>query len=91
MCLGGGWAVHTSPKFSYSFAPRLAPQGLLKRDKGQLPETLDTLLKSRNIPDASHDAFKTGFAEGFLKAQALTQRTQGQTHQFSFPVLNLYS
>ncbi|GAA6076167.1 ATP-dependent zinc metalloprotease YME1L1b, partial [Tachysurus ichikawai] len=51
-------------------------KGLLKRDKGQLPETLDTLLKSRNIPDASHDAFKTGFAEGFLKAQALTQRTQ---------------
>ncbi|KAK2868267.1 hypothetical protein Q7C36_000138 [Tachysurus vachellii] len=51
-------------------------KGLLKRDKGQLPETLDTILKSRNIPDASHDAFKTGFAEGFLKAQALTQRTQ---------------
>lgn len=49
------------------------------RDKSQIPETLDNLLKSRNIPDAHHDAFKTGFAEGFLKAQALTQRTQGKT------------
>ncbi|XP_060762402.1 ATP-dependent zinc metalloprotease YME1L1b [Neoarius graeffei] len=51
-------------------------KGLLMRDKSQIPETLDNLLKSRNIPDAHHDAFKTGFAEGFLKAQALTQRTQ---------------
>ncbi|MCJ8745224.1 hypothetical protein PDJAM_G00127950 [Pangasius djambal] len=51
-------------------------KGLLMRDKSQAPETLDNLLKSRNIPDAHHDAFKTGFAEGFLKAQALTQRTQ---------------
>lgn len=54
-------------------------QGLLMRDRGQAPETLDNLLKSRNIPDAHQDAFKTGFAEGFLKAQALTQRTQGKT------------
>ncbi|KAI5092655.1 ATP-dependent zinc metalloprotease YME1L1, partial [Silurus meridionalis] len=51
-------------------------KNLLVRDKGQVPETLDHLLKTRNIPDAHHDAFKTGFAEGFLKAQALTQRTQ---------------
>lgn len=49
------------------------------RDKGQVPETLDNLLKSKSIPDAHHDAFKTGFAEGFLKAQALSQRTQGKT------------
>ncbi|KAG7455214.1 hypothetical protein MATL_G00254220 [Megalops atlanticus] len=51
-------------------------KGLLQRDKGPEVETLDKLLKSRNIPDTHHDAFKTGFAEGFLKAQALTQRTQ---------------
>lgn len=56
----------------------LSLQGLLMRDRGQAPETLDNLLKSRNIPDAHQDAFKTGFAEGFLKAQALTQRTQGK-------------
>ncbi|KAK3534732.1 hypothetical protein QTP86_023970 [Hemibagrus guttatus] len=59
-----------------TFTPSFMKQGLLLRDKGQLPETLDTLLKSKNIPDTPHEAFKTGFAEGFLKAQALTQRTQ---------------
>ncbi|XP_026887513.2 ATP-dependent zinc metalloprotease YME1L1b [Electrophorus electricus] len=51
-------------------------KGFLTRDKGQDAETLDKLLKNRNIPEGHQDAFKTGFAEGFLKAQALTQRTQ---------------
>ncbi|XP_076836982.1 ATP-dependent zinc metalloprotease YME1L1b [Brachyhypopomus gauderio] len=51
-------------------------KGFLTRDKGQDVETLDKLLKTRNVPEAHQDAFKTGFAEGFLKAQALTQRTQ---------------
>ncbi|XP_030631111.1 ATP-dependent zinc metalloprotease YME1L1b isoform X3 [Chanos chanos] len=51
-------------------------KGLLTRDKWQEVETLDKLLKTRNIPDGQQEAFKTGFAEGFLKAQALTQRTQ---------------
>ncbi|XP_066508324.1 ATP-dependent zinc metalloprotease YME1L1-like [Hoplias malabaricus] len=51
-------------------------KGFLTRDKGQDVETLDRLLKNKNIPDGHHDAFKTGFAEGFLKAQALTQKTQ---------------
>uniref|UniRef100_A0A4W4EPP8 ATP-dependent zinc metalloprotease YME1L1 n=1 Tax=Electrophorus electricus TaxID=8005 RepID=A0A4W4EPP8_ELEEL len=53
-------------------------KGFLTRDKGQDAETLDKLLKNRNIPEGHQDAFKTGFAEGFLKAQALTQRTQGK-------------
>ncbi|XP_052465896.1 ATP-dependent zinc metalloprotease YME1L1 isoform X1 [Carassius gibelio] len=51
-------------------------KGFLTRDKGPDVETLDKLLQNKNIPDGQHDAFKTGFAEGFLKAQALTQRTQ---------------
>uniref|UniRef100_A0A8C2J3L9 ATP-dependent zinc metalloprotease YME1L1 n=1 Tax=Cyprinus carpio TaxID=7962 RepID=A0A8C2J3L9_CYPCA len=51
-------------------------QGFLTRDKVSDVETLDKLLKNKNIPDGQHDAFKTGFAEGFLKAQALTQRNQ---------------
>lgn len=51
-------------------------KGFLTRDKGPDVETLEKLLKNKNIPDGQHDAFKTGFAEGFLKAQALTQRTQ---------------
>lgn len=35
-------------------------------------------MKRKNIPEAHQDAFKTGFAEGFLKSQALAQRTIGQ-------------
>uniref|UniRef100_A0A3Q1FG09 YME1-like 1b n=1 Tax=Acanthochromis polyacanthus TaxID=80966 RepID=A0A3Q1FG09_9TELE len=55
---------------------RFVLQGFLTRDKGIEVENLDSLLKNKNIPDGQHDAFKRGFAEGFLKAQALTQRTQ---------------
>ncbi|KAM9845377.1 ATP-dependent zinc metalloprotease YME1L1-like [Aulostomus maculatus] len=51
-------------------------KGFLNRDKGIDVESLDSLSKNRNIPDGQQDAFKRGFAEGFLKAQTLTQRTQ---------------
>ncbi|XP_078790894.1 ATP-dependent zinc metalloprotease YME1L1 isoform X2 [Oryzias latipes] len=51
-------------------------KGFLTRDKGIEVESLDGLLKNKNVPDGQQDAFKRGFAEGFLKAQALTQRTQ---------------
>lgn len=53
-------------------------QGFLTRDKGIDIESLDSVLKNKNIPDGQQDAFKRGFAEGFLKAQVLTQRTQGK-------------
>ncbi|KPP63912.1 ATP-dependent zinc metalloprotease YME1L1-like, partial [Scleropages formosus] len=61
-----------------SFTPSFM-KGILMRDKGLDVDSLDKLLKSKNVPEAHHDAFKTGFAEGFLKAQALTQRTQGKS------------
>ncbi|KAJ3595629.1 hypothetical protein NHX12_004932 [Muraenolepis orangiensis] len=51
-------------------------KGFLTRDKGLDVETLEGLLKSKNIADGHQDAFKSGFAEGFMKAQAMTQRTQ---------------
>lgn len=54
------------------------PQGFLTRGKEIDIESLDSLLKSKNIPNGEEDAFKTGFAEGFLRAQSLTQRTQGK-------------
>ncbi|XP_078394033.1 ATP-dependent zinc metalloprotease YME1L1-like isoform X1 [Cetorhinus maximus] len=60
---------------SESIAPSSFMKGLLLRDRGREVENLDSLIKTKNIPDAHQDAFKTGFAEGFLKAQALTQRT----------------
>ncbi|XP_062900344.1 ATP-dependent zinc metalloprotease YME1L1b [Mobula hypostoma] len=57
-----------------SIAPSFM-KGLLLRDRGREVENLESLIKTKNIPEAHQDAFKTGFAEGFLKAQALTQRT----------------
>lgn len=56
----------------------LCIQGFLLRDRGSDVESLDKLMKTKNIPEAHQDAFKTGFAEGFLKAQALTQKTNGK-------------
>lgn len=70
--LQGGLDSSVEPE---GFTPSFM-KGFLTRDKGPDVETLDKLLKNKNIPDGQHDVFKTGFAEGFLKAQALTQRTQ---------------
>uniref|UniRef100_A0A8C8CZQ2 ATP-dependent zinc metalloprotease YME1L1 n=1 Tax=Oncorhynchus tshawytscha TaxID=74940 RepID=A0A8C8CZQ2_ONCTS len=57
--------------------------------KGMEVETLDKLLKSKNIPDGQQDSFKTGFAEGFLKSQALTQRKQDSLRRTRFILLVL--
>ncbi|XP_053738869.1 ATP-dependent zinc metalloprotease YME1L1b isoform X2 [Synchiropus splendidus] len=51
-------------------------KGFLNREKMIDVDSLESLTKSKNIPDGHQDAFKRGFAEGFLKAQVLTQRTQ---------------
>ncbi|XP_075683628.1 ATP-dependent zinc metalloprotease YME1L1 [Rhinoderma darwinii] len=50
-------------------------KGFLMRDRVPDVENLDKIVKNKNVPDGHQDAFKNGFAEGFLKAQALTQRT----------------
>ncbi|XP_073686778.1 ATP-dependent zinc metalloprotease YME1L1 isoform X2 [Garra rufa] len=50
-------------------------KSLLMKEK-QDTGSLDQLLKQNNLPESHQDAFKTGFTEGFMKAQALTQRTQ---------------
>lgn len=42
-------------------------------------ESLDQLMRQRNLPDTQQNAFKTGFTEGFMKSQALMQKTQGTT------------
>lgn len=61
-----------------SFYVPPALQGLLMRDKADA-ESLDQLMKQRNLPENQQDAFKTGFTEGFMKSQALMQKTQGMT------------
>ncbi|XP_019387161.1 PREDICTED: ATP-dependent zinc metalloprotease YME1L1 isoform X1 [Crocodylus porosus] len=48
-------------------------KNLLYRDPEPEVERLDKLMKSLNIPEAHQDAFKTGFAEGFLRLQVLSQ------------------
>ncbi|KAL0966844.1 hypothetical protein UPYG_G00300850 [Umbra pygmaea] len=68
-------ASFESPVETDSFTPSFM-KGLLTRDKGLEVENLNKLLKNKNIPEGQQDSFKTGFAEGFLKSQALTQRTQ---------------
>ncbi|RMC04863.1 hypothetical protein DUI87_18037 [Hirundo rustica rustica] len=49
--------------------------GFILRKRRIDVENLDTLMKTKNIPEAHQDAFKTGFAEGFLKAQVFLQKT----------------
>lgn len=56
----------------------LVLQGFLTRDKGIEVDSLDSLVKNKSVPEGQQDAFKSGFAEGFLKAQTLTRRTQGK-------------
>ncbi|XP_010288488.1 PREDICTED: ATP-dependent zinc metalloprotease YME1L1 isoform X2 [Phaethon lepturus] len=50
-------------------------KGFILRKRRIDVENLDTLMKTKNIPEAHQDAFKTGFAEGFLKAQVFLQKT----------------
>lgn len=40
-------------------------------------QSLDQLLKQKDVPDNKHEAFKIGFTEGFMRSQALTQKSQG--------------
>ncbi|XP_010777566.1 ATP-dependent zinc metalloprotease YME1L1b [Notothenia coriiceps] len=63
------------PLESEGFTPTFM-KGFLTRDKGVEIESLDSLIRIKNIPDGQQDSFKRGFAEGFLKAQTLTQRSQ---------------
>lgn len=72
--------------------PYFVLQGFLTRDKGVEIESLDSLVKIKNIPDGQQDSFKRGFAEGFLKAQTLTQRSQGKfnIHRPALSHLNVF-
>ncbi|KAL4630940.1 ATP-dependent zinc metalloprotease YME1L1 [Arapaima gigas] len=69
-------AGYEGPAESEGYAPAFM-KGFLLRDKAPEAESLDNIIQNKNVPEAQRDAFKTGFAEGFLKAQVLTQRTQG--------------
>ncbi|KAJ7322224.1 hypothetical protein JRQ81_018511 [Phrynocephalus forsythii] len=50
-------------------------KGFLLRDRRPVEESLEKVMKTKHIPEAHQEAFKTGFAEGFYKAQEHSQRT----------------
>ncbi|XP_020656852.3 ATP-dependent zinc metalloprotease YME1L1 isoform X1 [Pogona vitticeps] len=50
-------------------------KGFLLRDRRPVEESLEKVMKTKHIPEAHQEAFKTGFAEGFFKAQEHSQRT----------------
>lgn len=52
-------------------------QGLLQKEKGPEVQSLEQIVKQKNVPDNQQEAFRTGFSEGFMRSQAYTQRTQG--------------
>ena len=47
------------------------------KDKGPQIDSIDGMMKNRNLSGSDQDAFKTGFTEGFMKSISMTQRTQG--------------
>ncbi|KAM5157461.1 ATP-dependent zinc metalloprotease YME1L1 [Mantella aurantiaca] len=64
-------------------------KGFLMRDRVPDVENLEKIVKSKNVPEGQQDAFKNGFAEGFLKAQALTQRTTESLRRTRFILLSV--
>ncbi|XP_038828645.1 ATP-dependent zinc metalloprotease YME1L1-like isoform X2 [Salvelinus namaycush] len=48
---------------------------LMRPDKSPEAESLDHVLKQKNLQGDQQDAFKSGFTEGFMRSQAFTQRT----------------
>uniref|UniRef100_A0A8C7S3Z8 YME1 like 1 ATPase n=1 Tax=Oncorhynchus mykiss TaxID=8022 RepID=A0A8C7S3Z8_ONCMY len=51
-------------------------KGLLMRpDKSPEAQSLDHVVKQKNLQGDQQDSFKSGFTEGFMRSQAFTQRT----------------
>ncbi|XP_068200004.1 ATP-dependent zinc metalloprotease YME1L1-like isoform X2 [Antennarius striatus] len=63
------------PVASEPYTP-LFVKGLLHKEKGPESHSLDQVFKQRNLPDDQREAFKTGFAEGFIRSQTYTQGKQ---------------
>ncbi|XP_042254885.1 ATP-dependent zinc metalloprotease YME1L1-like isoform X2 [Thunnus maccoyii] len=66
---------YDGPVESEAYTPAFM-KGLLLREKGPEAQSLDQLMKNKNLPENHQEAFKTGFTEGFMRSQAFTQRTQ---------------
>ncbi|XP_031706051.1 ATP-dependent zinc metalloprotease YME1L1-like isoform X1 [Anarrhichthys ocellatus] len=66
---------YDGPVESEAYMPSFM-KGFLQREKIPEAQSLDQLTKQQNLPVNQHEAFKSGFTEGFMKSQAYTQRTQ---------------
>uniref|UniRef100_A0A8C8JCD0 ATP-dependent zinc metalloprotease YME1L1 n=1 Tax=Oncorhynchus tshawytscha TaxID=74940 RepID=A0A8C8JCD0_ONCTS len=67
---------HTLCALSLSLFHPPPSQGLLMRpDKSPEAQSLDHVVKQKNLQGDQQDAFKSGFTEGFMRSQAFTQRT----------------
>uniref|UniRef100_UPI003AAB397F ATP-dependent zinc metalloprotease YME1L1-like isoform X1 n=1 Tax=Centroberyx gerrardi TaxID=166262 RepID=UPI003AAB397F len=66
---------YDGPVESEAYTPNFM-KGLLMREKGPEVQSMDQVVKQRNLPENQQEAFKTGFTEGFMRSQAFTQRTQ---------------
>ncbi|XP_017261773.1 ATP-dependent zinc metalloprotease YME1L1 isoform X2 [Kryptolebias marmoratus] len=66
---------YDGPVESEAYTPAFM-KGLLLKDKGAEAHSLDQVVQQKNLPENQQEAFKTGFTDGFMRAQALTQRTQ---------------
>ncbi|XP_039899869.1 ATP-dependent zinc metalloprotease YME1L1 isoform X2 [Simochromis diagramma] len=66
---------YDGPVESEAYTPGFM-KGLLLKEKGVEAQSLDQVIQQKNLPENQQEAFKTGFTEGFMRSQALTQRTQ---------------
>ncbi|XP_019958770.2 ATP-dependent zinc metalloprotease YME1L1 isoform X2 [Paralichthys olivaceus] len=66
---------YDGPVESETYTPAFM-KGLLSREKGPEVQSLDQVVKEKNLPINQQEAFKTGFTDGFMRSQAYTQRTQ---------------
>uniref|UniRef100_A0A8C6TF95 ATP-dependent zinc metalloprotease YME1L1 n=1 Tax=Neogobius melanostomus TaxID=47308 RepID=A0A8C6TF95_9GOBI len=83
-----GESSYDGPAESEPYTPTFM-KNFLQREKTPDAQSLDQLMKQRSLPENQHDAFKTGFAEGFFKSQALTQRMQDSVRRTRLILLAL--
>ncbi|XP_078120715.1 ATP-dependent zinc metalloprotease YME1L1b isoform X2 [Sander vitreus] len=77
------------PLESEGFTPSFM-KDFLTRDKRVEVESLDSLMKMKSIADGQQYSYQRGFAEGFLKAQVLTQHTQDTLRRSRLILLVLF-
>nr|XP_057916277.1 ATP-dependent zinc metalloprotease YME1L1-like [Doryrhamphus excisus] len=51
-------------------------KAFLTRERTPELQSVDQLIKHKKLPESQHEAFKSGFSEGFMQSQGIVQRTQ---------------